>query len=163
MRKTTLSMFIRAHLYGGLVIGIFLVLFPVLLKPLDDSIPLTLPGFLRYVGVLVFLVGATLMYTSFWLFVTRGGATTFPTDPPKELLIVGPYRYVRNPMYIGDFMVLLGAALYFTSPIILLYTAALGFVTHLYVTSFEEPELEKRYGEHYEEYKTTVPRWIPRL
>jgi protein-S-isoprenylcysteine O-methyltransferase Ste14 len=163
MRKETIAQFIRAHLYGGLVIGIILVLFPLLLKPLDDYMPLMLPGFLRYVGIPVFLVGVALMYASFWILVTRGGATTIPTNPPKQLLIAGPYRYVRNPMYIGDFIVLLGAALYFSSPIILLYTAALCLVAHFYVTSFEEPELQRRYGEFYEEYKMKVPRWIPRL
>jgi protein-S-isoprenylcysteine O-methyltransferase Ste14 len=161
MTREVVGRFIRAHLYGAGVIGLFVVLPAFVLPRLDAYLPLTIPGFLRYPGLLVLLAGAALSYTSFWFFITKGRGTAFPTDPPKEMIIRGPYCYVRNPMYVGNLAIIFGEALLFTSPVLLLYAIAMCFVTHFYVTISEEPVLKRRYGEPYLNYVRTTPRWLP--
>ena len=152
--------FIRAHLYGAGVIGIFVVL-PFFALPRLD--PFALPEVLRYAGMIVLPAGAALSYTSFWVFIRYGRGTAFPTDPPRELVIRGPYLYVRNPMYIGNLAIIFGAALYSRSPALLLYAVAMCVVTHLYVTLSEEPVLSRRYPNSYLQYVRTTRRWLPRL
>jgi protein-S-isoprenylcysteine O-methyltransferase Ste14 len=154
---------IRAHLYGTLVIGIFVVLPVLALKRLDAFLPFTLPDALRYPGMALLLAGAALSYTSFWFFISEGKGTAFPTDPPKELVIQGPYLYVRNPMYVGNLAIIFGAAFYFASPADLLYAVVMCFVTHVYITASEEPVLVRRYQDPYLRYVKTTPRWLPRL
>lgn len=92
-----------------------------------------------------------------WL--TTGRGTPAPFDPPLEFVASGPYRYVRNPMYVGAAMVLIGAGLALSSPAVV----ALGFVflllMHLLVVLYEEPALTARFGAPYERYRSTVPRW----
>ena len=154
---------IRAHLYGTLVIGIFVVLPVLLLKRFDGLLPFTLPDAFRYPGMALLVAGAALSYASFWFFISEGKGTAFPTDPPKELVIKGPYLYVRNPMYVGNLAIIFGAALYFASPADLLYAVAMCFVTHLYITASEEPVLVRRYRDPYLRYVKSTPRWLPRL
>jgi protein-S-isoprenylcysteine O-methyltransferase Ste14 len=155
--------FIRAHLYGAVVIGTFVVLPMFVLRSFDAAVAVALPDFLHYVGIVLVPAGAALSYASFWLCITQGRGTAFPTEPPKEMMILGPYRYVRNPMYVGNLAMIFGGALYLSSPALLLYAVAMCFVTHLYVTASEEPVLKRRYGDLYLRYVQTTPRWLPRL
>jgi protein-S-isoprenylcysteine O-methyltransferase Ste14 len=161
MTGEVVARFIRAHLYGAGVIGLFVVLPAFVLPRLDARLPLIMPDLLRYPGLLILLAGAALSYTSFWFFITKGRGTAFPTEPPKEMIIRGPYCYVRNPMYVGNLAIIFGEALLFRSPMLLLYAIAMCFVTHLYVTRSEEPVLKRRYGEPYLNYVRTTPRWLP--
>ena len=96
-------------------------------------------------------------------FTVKGRGTPAPVDPPKELVITGLYRYVRNPMYVSGLIVLTGWILW--SPSLPLITALLLFfaAAHLFVTLYEEPTLKKKFGASYEEYLRRVPRWIPRI
>jgi protein-S-isoprenylcysteine O-methyltransferase Ste14 len=154
---------VRAHLYGTLVIGIFVVL-PVLgLKRLDPLLGLRLPEILGGLGMVILVAGAALSYTSFWFFIQEGKGTAFPTDPPRTLVVGGPYLYVRNPMYVGNLAIILGAALYFASPVVLAYGVLMCVVTHVYITASEEPVLIRRYQGAYVRYLETTPRWLPRL
>jgi protein-S-isoprenylcysteine O-methyltransferase Ste14 len=162
MSETT-ARIIRAHLYGTLVIGIFVVLPVLTLKRFDGIMPFTLPDILRYPGMAVLIAGALLSYTSFFFFLSDGRGTAFPTDPPKQLVVRGPYLYVRNPMYVGNLAIIFGAALYFASPLDLLYAVVMCFVTHVYITASEEPVLVRRYQELYLQYVKTTPRWLPRV
>jgi len=161
MMSENVARFVRAHLYGAGVIGLFVVLPVFILPRLDGYVTLRIPEFARYAGVLVLLGGAVLSSTSFWFFITKGRGTAFPTDPPKEMVIRGPYRYVRNPMYVGNLAIIFGEALLFASPVLLLYAIVMCVVTHLYVTVSEEPVLTRRYGEVYLQYLRTTPRWLP--
>jgi protein-S-isoprenylcysteine O-methyltransferase Ste14 len=154
---------VRAHLYGTVVIGIFVVLPALVLRRFDALVPFSLPDPLRYPGLALLVAGAVLSYTSFWFFITEGKGTAFPTDPPKELVIRGPYLYVRNPMYVGNLAIIFGAAFYFASAAVLLYAVAMCFVTHFYITASEEPVLIRRYQDPYLQYIKTTPRWLPRL
>jgi protein-S-isoprenylcysteine O-methyltransferase Ste14 len=100
---------------------------------------------------------------AFWGFALRGKGTPAPIDPPKKLVMEGPYRIVRNPMYWSVLFVMLGEALAFRS----LALAEIGCVffacTALFVMVYEEPLLHEKFGAEYEEYCRRVPRWIPRL
>ncbi len=159
MRETT-SILIKGHLFGLLFLGVFVGLLPMLLRPLDAYVPWTLPGVLRYLGILFFLAGAALDYWCLWLFVFQGRGTALPLDPPRALVVSGPYRYVRNPIVVGVLAMLLGEALYLGSPVLFSYLIVATIVYHLYLVYVEEPELKKRFGKSYEEYEKTVPRGL---
>jgi protein-S-isoprenylcysteine O-methyltransferase Ste14 len=92
---------------------------------------------------------------------SAGQGTPAPFDPPKALVVTGPYRYVRNPMYAGDVLVLLGESLLFGMSALLAYTLVMLGVFHLFVVWYEEPNLRRQFGTAYEAYREAVPRWIP--
>ena len=95
-------------------------------------------------------------------FLTKGRGTPNPLDPPKFLVARGPYRWVRNPMYVCATLILFGEALVFDSPTLLLYALAVLVGFHLFVVLYEEPTLRRRFGTPYEDYCRAVPRWLPR-
>jgi protein-S-isoprenylcysteine O-methyltransferase Ste14 len=93
----------------------------------------------------------------------RSQGTPAPVDPPKELVMRGLYRYVRNPMYVGVMTGIAGVAVWFGEALVVVY-GVIGFVlVHTFVTVYEEPHLRKVFGQAYEGYCKAVPRWIPRL
>jgi protein-S-isoprenylcysteine O-methyltransferase Ste14 len=115
-------------------------------------------------GLLFAAVGLTLMFWTMRLFaVAGGGGTPAPWDPIENFIVLGPYRYVRNPMLMGVNLVLVGEAILLQSIPILIWMIAFVFLNTIYFVLSEEPQLEKRFGEAYREYKRKVPRWIPRL
>ncbi|MGR3294458.1 MAG: methyltransferase family protein [Candidatus Scalindua sp.] len=119
-------------------------------------------GALRYAGLIPFTLGACI---SFWCvkdFVVSGKGTPAPFDPPMRLVLQGPYRYARNPMYVGLFLVLIGEAMLYASLFILLYSLFLLAAAHIFVVFYEEPTLIRKFGESYEQYLRSVPRWMPR-
>ena len=91
-----------------------------------------------------------------------GHGTPGPWDAPTRVVAVGPYRWVRNPIYIAALLVVLGEAWLFMSPRLLAYAGVMAVVLHLFVTGYEERTLGRRFGGTYLEYRRTVPRWIPR-
>jgi protein-S-isoprenylcysteine O-methyltransferase Ste14 len=95
-------------------------------------------------------------------FVFIGKGTPAPFDPPRKLVIRGPYRFVRNPMYIGAGMTLAGAALYYESLSVFIYTCLFFLATHLFVVLYEEPTLRRTFGDEYEAYCDRVKRWWPK-
>ena len=113
-------------------------------------------------GLVVILVGATILIWCIADFARLGRGTLAPVDPPKALVIRGLYRYVRNPMYVGVVLVLLGESALFRSASLLLYTAVFFLIANLFVIVYEEPNLRARFGESYEHYRRSVARWIPR-
>ena len=115
-------------------------------------------------GWLLIAFGVALYFMcAFWGFAMRGKGTPLPLDPPKKLVVEGPYRVVRNPMYWAVASVMLGEAAVFHS--LLLAEWAIGFFlgTCLFVLFVEEPSLRRKFGEEYEAYCQRVPRWLPRL
>ena len=120
-------------------------------------------GLLAYLAIPLWLIGGVILLWSFWNFLIQGRGTPAPIDPPKELVVAGFYRYVRNPMYFGVLMILIGHFLWFGFWWLLAYTAFAFLITHLFVTSYEEPTLKKKFGAAYEDYLKKVPRWIPRF
>lgn len=120
------------------------------------------PGALRWLGLPLQLAGAAVLSWCVRDFAARGRGTLAPVDPPKELVAVGLYRWVRNPMYVGVVTILVGHALFFGAGALWIYAALVFTAFHLFVTLYEEPGLSARFGDSYARYRTAVPRWIPR-
>jgi len=120
-------------------------------------------GIIAYLAIPFWLIGTAAMLWCFWNFLVYGKGTPAPFDPPKELVAVGLYRYVRNPIYVAGTITLLGWTLWL--PSLSLIVAPLIFFTaaHLFVTLYEEPTLKRKFGASYEEYLKRVPRWIPKF
>lgn len=115
---------------------------------------------------LALLAGGTGLALSSWsvtLFMKAGEGTPAPWDPPKKLVIRGPYRYVRNPMITGVLLMLSGEAMLFHSWPIAIWMMIFFVGNAVYFPLSEEKGLEKRFGDDYRVYKAHVPRWIPRL
>lgn len=120
-------------------------------------------GSLAYLAIPLWLIGGAILLWSFWNFLIEGRGTPAPIDPPKELVVTGFYRYVRNPMYVGIFLILLGHFLWFKYLWLLVYLGVVFLFFHLFVTLYEEPTLKRKFGASYENYLKKVPRWIPRI
>ncbi|HET9982155.1 MAG TPA: isoprenylcysteine carboxylmethyltransferase family protein [Longimicrobiales bacterium] len=124
----------------------------------------------RPVGLLIQLAGGALLAIGLALFlaslrrfVSDGKGTLAPWDPPRRLVVRGPYRYVRNPMISGVLLVLLGEALVLLSGPHLVWALIFAGVNLVYIPLLEEPPLRRRFGEAYVEYCRHVPRLLPRL
>ncbi len=120
-------------------------------------------GALSYLALILWPLGSIGVLWCFWDFTYRGRGTPLPTDPPKELVVSGLYRYVRNPIYVSVILILLGHFLWFGFWSLLAYTGLAFVGTHLFVTLYEEPHLRRRFGITYEDYLHRVPRWLPRF
>ena len=123
----------------------------------------TQTGFLSYLAFPLWLIGIAMLIWCFWDFLVKGRGTPAPIDPPKELVVSGLYNYVRNPMYVGVLLVIIGHFLWFGSWNLLIYAGVVFIAFHSFVTFYEEPNLKQRFGAAYEDYLTKVPRWIPRI
>jgi len=128
----------------------------------DASYGLALPDWTSPAGLLVLAAGASLALTCAGYFVVRGRGTPALFDAPHEFVASGPYRYVRNPMYIGGFLVLFGFGLVEQSGAIVMFCAIWFAFFQMFVIHVEEPGLRRRFGASYDDYCRTVPRWIPR-
>jgi protein-S-isoprenylcysteine O-methyltransferase Ste14 len=96
-----------------------------------------------------------------WLFATVGRGTPGPWDPARHFVAVGPYRSVRNPMYLAVFLVVLGETLLFLSAPLLIYLGFVALIVQLFVVGYEEPTLTKQFGDEYRTYRRRVRRWLP--
>jgi protein-S-isoprenylcysteine O-methyltransferase Ste14 len=156
-----MSPFLRTLVFTVFVPGFWTVLVPYWVVGRRAQLDLRGAG---AVGCVLVVAGVALyLMCAFWGFALRGKGTPAPIDPPKQLVMEGPYRIVRNPMYWSVLFVMLGEALAFRS----LALAEIGCVffacTALFVMVYEEPLLHEKFGAEYEEYCRRVPRWIPRL
>jgi protein-S-isoprenylcysteine O-methyltransferase Ste14 len=97
------------------------------------------------------------------LFMTFGDGTPAPWDPPQKLVVQGPYCYVRNPMIAGVLFMLLAESMLFQSWPIAIWMGVIFLGNAIYFPLIEEKDLEKRFGDDYRQYRSNVPRWIPRL
>lgn len=120
-------------------------------------------GIVAYLAFPLWLIGGVILLWSFWNFFKEGRGTPAPIEPPKELVAVGFYRYVRNPMYVGILAMIIGHLLWFGYWNLLLYTAVVFVAFYTFVTLYEEPTLKKKFGAAYEDYLERVPGWIPRI
>ena len=126
------------------------------------------PGFYQFnylptvLGVFLIVVGLYICWTTVSLFTDYGKGTPAPWAPPKILVTIDIYRYVRNPMMIGVWFVLIGEATFFMSLEILMWFFMFFIGSVILVPCWEEVDLEMRFGDSYKEYKSQVPRWIPK-
>ena len=118
---------------------------------------------LQLAGVALIAAGLYFFAASLRRFAVEGRGTLAPWDPPRRLVVAGPYRYVRNPMISGVVFVLFGEAAILRSLPHLGWAALFFAINAVYLPLFEEPQLEARFGEPYGEYRRHVPRLVPRL
>jgi protein-S-isoprenylcysteine O-methyltransferase Ste14 len=122
----------------------------------------TLEGVGRALGLVLLIAGLALFAWCVALFARVGRGTLAPWDPTRRLVAVGPYRHVRNPMITGVATILAAESLLLGSRLLAAWLGAFVVINHLYFVLSEEPGLARRFGASYEEYRASVPRWLPR-
>jgi protein-S-isoprenylcysteine O-methyltransferase Ste14 len=152
---------LRAITYASLFIGFLLTYLPArvlaragIVRPLAIEAP-------QLIGIIVGSAGALLALWCVATFVRIGKGTPAPFDPPRRLVVRGPYRFVRNPMYMGAGTALAGAAIFYGSVLLMAYDCAFLLVACLFVMFYEEPTLRRSFGPDYEAYCRRVRRWLP--
>jgi protein-S-isoprenylcysteine O-methyltransferase Ste14 len=143
------------------------VLIPLWIRD-SYGVPVALPqtpaeAALALLGAGVVLVGLVVVAACIRHFAVEGRGTLAPWDPPKLLVVAGPYRFVRNPMISGVVLVLAGEALALRSIPHTVWAGMFAVANMVYIPLLEEPRLEERFGAAYREYCRRVPRFIPRL
>jgi protein-S-isoprenylcysteine O-methyltransferase Ste14 len=128
-----------------------------------SDMPIVDLGIFRYSAFLFSFAGLEMIVWCFWDFTFKGRGTPAPYDPPKELVVTGLYRIVRNPIYVGGVSILLGWTVWSTSMPLIWAPLFFWGAAHLVVVFYEESTLKEKFGPPYEEYLRTVPRWIPRF
>jgi protein-S-isoprenylcysteine O-methyltransferase Ste14 len=152
---------VRAITYATLFIGLVLVFLPAqVLSEAGVARPARF-GAAQLAGTIVGAAGAIVAIWCILAFVLVGRGTPAPFDPPRRLVVRGPYRYVRNPMYLGAAFALAGAALFYEAGALWAYAGGFLLLTHLAVVLYEEPALRRTFGEDYETYCRHVRRWWP--
>ncbi len=117
----------------------------------------------RGLGLILILAGVPGLVDSFARFALQGLGTPAPIAPTRGLVVTGLYRYMRNPMYTAVVSVILGQAVLLGDRRLIVYGALFWLVCHLFVVVYEEPTLERSFGEPYKAFRANVPRWIPRI
>jgi protein-S-isoprenylcysteine O-methyltransferase Ste14 len=112
-------------------------------------------------GLAAITVAAALLGTCIWEFAASGRGTLSPVDPPRELVVRGLYRYVRNPMYLSVTTILIGEILLVRSRAFLVYFVLWIIAVNLFVVGYEEPALRRKFGASYQGYLKSVNRWLP--
>lgn len=151
-------MFARALLAFLVLPGLAAIAVPPIIASVD---PWRGPG--HRLGVGVMLVGAVVLLWCVRDFYVSGKGTLAPWDPPKNLVVVGLYRHVRNPMYLGVLLLVLGWSIYLASLLVAGYVVVLAIAFHVRVRTHEEPWLSATFPRAWARYSADVPRWLPRL
>ncbi len=125
-----------------------------------DSWATSTPG--TVAGWLLVGLGVAGLAAAFARFARDGLGTPSPTAPTEHLVVTGPYRFVRNPMYVAVLAVIMGQALLWRSGVVLAYAVLFVVAVTAFVALYEEPTLREAHGEEYARYVATVPRWLPR-
>lgn len=153
LRKRMINVFIPLCA-GGLI--------PLTLhRILDRLVPQFQPSQWQWAGIPLMLIGLYLVGHAAYLVYCVADAPLWDALPPR-LIVVGPYRYVRNPMALGMFLLLSGEAVLFTSTATGLWALVFLLLSHQLVVRVEEPSLRAAFGEAYDQYAATTPRWVPR-
>ena len=111
-------------------------------------------------GIAVIAVGAAVLLWCVRDFYVSGKGTLAPWDPPKRLVVVGLYRYMRNPMYVGLILLVLGCSVSLCSPVLAIYAGIVAIAFHIRVILHEEPWLESEFGDEWHRYRAAVSRWL---
>jgi protein-S-isoprenylcysteine O-methyltransferase Ste14 len=153
---------VRSALWAAVLPGVTVFFIPwrffgVSSSAVEPTNPMHLTGLVFVAG------GASLLAACIWEFARRGRGTLSPLDPPRRLVISGLYRFVRNPMYVGGALALIGANLIVPSTGLLLYSLSWFAAVSTFVRLYEEPALKRSFPDQYPAYVAAVPRWIPRL
>jgi protein-S-isoprenylcysteine O-methyltransferase Ste14 len=156
--QSEIMMFTRALLAFFILPGIAAGIVPPVIAYVDPwRVAVWVPG------LAVMVAGASVLLWCVRDFYVSGKGTLAPWDPPRKIVTVGLYRFVRNPMYIGVLLLVLGWSLYLSSVVLSAYMLALAIGFHVRVVRFEEPWMAAKFGEEWETYRASVSRWLPRL
>jgi protein-S-isoprenylcysteine O-methyltransferase Ste14 len=161
--QSTAALWAKSLLNAALFFSIFMVALPWLaqrLLPLALPVPERLGGWL---AATLGIVGVTVWIACLDAFSRRGRGTPLPVDAPRRLVTSGPFAVMRNPIMAAELLVIWAEALYCASLGITLYAIAMSVAAQWMVLRIEEPELRERFGDRYEDYCRSVPRWFPRL
>lgn len=141
----------------------FLYLVPTVIVAVERNVgfprfqPLPLAGWLLFTAM-----GAIGLYSG-TIFAVRGGGTPLPLDTTTQFIVLGPYRYIRNPMAVAGTVQGVAVGLILGSLLVIAYSVAGMILWHVFARPWEEEDLAERFGEPYEEYRRRVRCWIPRL
>src|SRR5215470_15068037 len=152
---------LRSLFFTFLLPGTVTVLIPYWL--VSSIVPVRYFHWFQYLGLPLILIGAAGLLGCIWQFFSEGHGTLAPIDAPKQLVVRGLYKYVRNPMYVAVVTVLIGEIILFGSKAILVEGVIFMMSAYVFVVFYEEPTLRRLFGESYERYSKTVGRWLPRL
>ncbi len=154
----------RSILMSLVFVSVVFIIMPYLaiLSNSHLNLPVVRFGVQTAVGIILMAAGIILDMTCILMFVRIGKGSQVPLDPPKRFVAAGPYRYVRNPMYLGLFSVLLGEFLFFGQASLLIYLLLIGAIINVSLRK-EERTLAKRFGNEYKAYMKKVPAWIPKF
>ncbi len=150
-------MFARALLAFLVLPGIAAIIAPPILASADPW-----KGRPFMPGLFIMLAGSVMLIRCVRDFYVSGKGTLAPWNQPRQLVVIGLYRYMRNPMYVGVVLLVLGWSIYFTSPVLAVYSVLLAVGFHIRVLTHEEPWLGSQFGAEWDRYRTSVPRWLPR-
>ena len=129
----------------------------------DRFYKISLPQWTTIAGILLLVIGSVLAAICFFEFIFIGKGTFIHFDAPRKFVASGTYKYVRNPMYLGVLLIFIGYALLLHSISVLLLSLLLFLLAHLVVVFVEEPNLKKKFGSDYVNYKKSVGRWVPKI
>lgn len=149
---------LRALLAIAVLPGVVTVVIPWRL--LREATP---PSGVAWLGLTPLTLGVALFAWCVWDFATRGRGTLAPWDAPRRLVATGPYRVVRNPMYLAVTAILAGEAILFGSIAVAVWLLGVVVAFHTFVVLYEEPSLERTFGDSYRAYRKGVRRWVPRV
>jgi protein-S-isoprenylcysteine O-methyltransferase Ste14 len=148
----------RALLAFLLLPGLFAGILPWLIAAQDPW-----RGEGQFAGWIVLAVGACVLIVCVRDFLVIGRGSLAPWDPPRKLVIVGLYRYVRNPMYVGVLLTIAGSAIAEASPAVWAYLIVIAIAFHLRVIFYEERHLRELFGADWDEYARRIRRWWPNV
>ena len=151
----------RAVTYAALFIGLIFIYLAGRLLTWSGIPRQEITGASQIVGMIVGGVGTVIALWCIFAFVFVRKGTPAPIDPPRRLVVRGPYRFVRNPMYIGAGLVLAGLAIFYESISVALYAGVFLLAAHIFVVAYEEPTLRRTFGQEYDAYCARVRRWWP--
>ena len=154
-----ISTALRAVLYTTAFTCLWAWIALSLISPLDDRLGVTIPAWLAPVGWLLSAVGSVIVLACFYFLLSIGDGP--PTIAPRRFVEVGPYRFVRNPMYLGGAALILGCGFSSGSLAASLFTLVVLGLAHGFVLLREETVLRREFGASYNRYCNTVNRWWP--
>ena len=157
----TLFIILRSFIY----VPVFILFFgwiALSVRSYDQNFGIIFPIWMKIIGIVFMIIGGFIDLICITVFIYQGQGTPAVFDPPTKFIAVGPYKYTRNPMYLGGFILLIGFGFYHYSISILVLSLILFILFHSFVVFIEEKELAQRFGKSYVEYKKSVTRWLPR-
>ena len=152
---------IKTAIFTLVAPGTVALYLPAMLR--ERSADHAIHSFYLYPWLALFLCGAAIYLWCAWDFAVKGLGTPAPIDAPRVLVVRGLYRFTRNPMYVGVATMIAAQAGYYRSRSVAVYLLFVVLAFHTFVRLYEEPTLRGLFGEQYETYCRTVPRWLVRL